>query len=397
MAQTFTAQSDTLSAFQSEVIAPTVAMDEPNPHRAHLAIFNTTGSNQIIKIRKITVTPGSMFGATLNTQSVIPITAHFGGEVVAPFRVDSNNASFPATVEIKKNVFRATDATGSLAKVQRSPNAFLGVTAGYQVQWKYSSLHKWNDATTSQVQKYSLRNGEGLAIKDVNFPATNAFPIEVTCVIRLSDTGACYNVQTFTCAGAPYAFTILNNGYTAGRVEVLDLCFNTARGGTGVATTADVVPTFQVAMLNGYNPTNNGTALTPLTMDSANTLNSYIKVYKDLDIGYYYSRKGNLADNALFFRTAPITAPQTAPSFTPFKQDIYRSPSQSTDIVIREGKGMAVLLPSQGSLNSTFCIDVVFTQEVSYPATGDVRLGTEYGAGVGTLVVSGGGESSYVF
>lgn len=397
MAQTFIAHSDTLSAFMSDTILPSVAMEERNPHRAHLALFNTTGSNQIVKIREISVTPGSFAGTTVNTQNVVPITAHFGGDLFTPAKVDSANATFPSTVEIKLNVPQATVATGSLVKVQRFPNALLGVTAGYGFQWKYSSLHGWKDATTAQVQKYSLRNGEGLAIKENNFPATYLFPIEVNAIIRLSDTGACYYVTAFCCAGAPYAFTILNNGYTAGQVEVLGLRFNSVRGGISVASTADVVPTFQVALLEGYNATMNGTVVTPLKMDSANTLNAGIKLYRDLDVGYYYSRTGNLATNTLFLRTMPQTAPTTALMLTPKKQVIYKSNSEYTDIVIKEGAGLAVLMPTQGALNSTFCIDVVFTQEIAYPETGDVRLGTTYGAGTGTLAVGGGGETSHVF
>jgi len=394
MSQTFIAQSNTLSAFASDTILPSVAMDERNPHRAHLALFNTTGSGQVVRIRDISVF-GSWAGTTVNTQKVVPITSHSGGEPFYPAKVDSNNASFPSTVEIKLNAIHATVATGSLTRVQRFPNALLGVTAGYKLQWKNASLHGWSDSSTAQVQKYSLRNGQGLGIQEGSAPNAYLFPIEVNAIIRLSDTGACYYVTAFTCAGSPFAFTVLNNGYTAGQVEIIDLRFNSARGGTSVASTADINPTIQVALLEGYNATNNGTVVTPLTMDTTNSLNSGIKVYKDVDVGYFYARTGNLATNALFLRNMPQTAPQTAPMFTPARQNIYKSNTQYTDIVIKEGSGIAVLLPTQGALNSTFCIDMTFTQESTtagavYPTVGNVDLSIQYGPNgtdyTGTLV-----------
>lgn len=392
--QTFLAKSDTLSALTSVDfnITASLAMEERNPHRAHFALFNTTGSNKIVNIREISVTPFNWSGTLINTQKIVPITAHAGGTPVTTIgELDSNNASFPATIEIRTNVPQATVATGSLARVQRSPNALLGVTLGYTVQWKNASLYSWRDATTAETQKYLLRNGEGIAIQESNAPALYNFPIEINAQIRLSDTGACYFLTTFADAGQPFPFTILNNGYTAGQVEILNITFNTVRGGPTVASTADNLPYFQVAILEGYNATNNGTVITPISMDSTNSLNSNIKLYKDLDIGYFYSRTGNQAVNTLFLRTVAPTSVQATPLIAPQKQCLYKSIAPETSLVVREGSGIAVLLPATGTFNSSYYIDVVFTQQTSYPETSDVRLGTEYGVGTGTLVVGGGG------
>jgi hypothetical protein len=383
MSQTFIATSDTLSAYQNTVVAASVAMEERNPNRAHFALFNTTGSNSIVRIREISVSPLNLQGVTLNTVNFSLITAHVGGDSVAPFKIDSSSASFPSTVEIRTNVQRITAATGSFARVMLQQTALLGVTAGYPFA-KKNLLNKWMDATTAETQKVLIRNGEGFAITEPNYPNTYSFPCIINATIRLSDTGACYQFTAFADANNPALLTILNNGYTAGQVEIIKLEIDSVRGGTAVGTTADIVPYHTVAILEGFNDVVNGTAITPKKLDSTNTLNSYIKIYKDLDIGYFYARTGNLATNALMYRTVPSSSLFATPMLTPWKKTLFKSSGEENDIKIREGSGIAVLQPDAGAYGSSYQIDVTFTQESTtasavYPSVGDVDLSIQYG------------------
>lgn len=383
MAQTFIATSDTLSAYQNVVIAPTVAMEERNPHRAHFALFNTTGSNSLIKIREVSVTPLNYQGVTLNTVNFSLITAHGEGDTVTPFKLSSNNESFPSTIEIRTNVQRITAGTGSLARTMLQQTSLLGVTVGYPFA-KKNILSKWGDATTAETQKLSLRNGEGFAITEPNYPNTYSFPCIINATIRLSDTGSCYQVTGFAQANTPALFTILNNGYTAGQVEILNISIDAVRGGTSVASTADIIPYHALALLEGYNDVVNGEVITPKKIDSTNTLNSYIKLYKNLDVGYFFARTGNLATNAVMFRTMPQSSRIATPMFTPWKQVVFHSSGSENDIVIREGNGIALLQPDAGAYGSSYQIDVIFTQEsvtasAVYPSVGDVDLSVQYG------------------
>lgn len=383
MSQTFIASADTLSAYQSTVVAATVAMDERNPHRAHLALFNTTGSGSIVRIRKISVRPKNYEGVTLNTVNFSLITAHFGGDTVTPFEIDSNNAAFPSTVEIRTNLQRVTAATGSFSRVMLQQISLLGVTAGYPFS-KKNALTQWRDATTAETQKLSLRNGEGFAITEPNYPNTYGFPVIINATIRLSDTGACYQVTGFANSNSTALFTILNNGYTAGQVEVLNITVDAVRGGISVASTADSIPYHAVALLEGYNDVVNGEVITPKKLDSSNTLNSYIKLYKNLDVGYFFARTGNLATSAISYRTVPLSSRIATPFFSPWEQVIFKSNATETDLVIREGNGVAILQPDAGAYGSSYDIDIVFTQEsvdasAVYPAEGDVDLNVTYG------------------
>lgn len=394
--QTFIATSDTLSAYQSTVVLPSVAMEERNPHRAHFALFNTTGSNSIVKIREVSVSPLNLEGVTLNTVNLSKITAHNGGTTFTAFPLDTASAAFPSTVEIRGSVQSYTAVAENFAKVMLQQTSLLGVTVGYPFA-KKNIMNRWRDATTAETQKITLRNGQGIALTEPNYPNTLNFPCIINATIRLSDTGACYRFTAFTQSNVPALLTILNNGYTAGNVEIIDLTIDAVRGGVGVASTGDSLPYHSIALLEGYNPTTNGEVVTPNKLDSANTLNSYIKLYKNIDVGYFYARTGNLATNALMFRTVPQSRRIATPNLTPWKQVIFKSSGAEQDLLVREGNGIAILQPDAGAYGSAYQIDVVFTQETSYPATSDVRLGTEYGAGTGTLAVGGGGEASYVF
>ena len=375
MSQTFIASSDTLSAYQSGIVLPSVAMEERNPHRAHLAILNTTGSNSLLRIREVSVTPMNLQGTTLNTLNLSLITAHNGGEVVTPFSLDSTNTAFPSTIEVRTNVLSYTASTGSYAKVMVQQTALLGVTVGYPFA-KRNILTSFKDATTAETQKITMRNGQGLALTEPNYPNTLNFPVIINATLRLSDTGACYRFTAFANANQPAVLTILNNGYTAGNVELINLQIDSVRGGTAVANTADVLPYFTLAILEGYNPTVNGEVITEKKLDSANTLNSYVKLYKNLDVGYFYARTGNLATNALTMRTVPQTSRIATPMFTPVKQVIFKSSGTENDLIVREGSGIALLQPDAGAYGSSYYIDVVFTQEST---------------------TASGGETSYVF
>lgn len=394
MAQTFLATADTLSAYQNTVVLPTVAMEERNPHRAHFALFNTTGSNSVLKIREISVSPLNLEGVTLNTVNLSRITAHNGGDTVTPFTLDQSNASFPATVEIRTNVLSYTSATGIFARVMLQQTSLLGVTVGYPFA-KKNLLNRWGDATTAETQKITLRNGEGISITEPNYPNAHGFPCIVNATIRLSDTGACYQVTAFANSNTPALFTLLNNGYTAGNVEILNLTINAVRGGVTVGATGDTLPYLTLAKLDAYNDVVNGEAITVKSFDSANSLNSYIKVYKNLDISYYYSRTGNLATNSLMFRNVPQSNRFATPQLCPWKQTIFKSNATEQDIIVREGSGIALLFPDAGAYGSAYQIDCIFTQESTtasavYPAVGDVDLSVQYGPNgtdyTGTLV-----------
>lgn len=383
MSQTFIASSDTLSSYQSGVVLPSVAMEERNPHRAHLAIFNTTGSNSLVRIREISVSPLNFEGTTRNTANLSLTTAHNGGDSVTPFSLDSTNAAFPSTVEIRTNVLSYTAATGSYVKSMLQQTALLGVTAGYPFA-KINIQTRWKDATTAETQKIVMRNGQGVAFTNPSYPNTYGFPVTINATIRLSDTGACYQMTGFANSNTPAMFSILNNGYTAGNVELLDIRIDAVRGGTAAANTADVIPYHTVALLEGYNPSVNGEVITEKKFDSANTLNSYIKLYKNVDVGYFFARTGNLATNALMFRYIPRSETLATPQMSPWKSVVFKSNDAATDIVVREGSGIAVLQPGAGAYGSSYSIDVVFTQESTtagavYPGVGDVDLSIQYG------------------
>lgn len=374
MSQTFIASSDTISSYQNTVVAGSVAMEERNPNRAHFALFNMTGSNQVVKIREISVSPMNFQGVTRNTVDFSLITGHWGGKTVVPFKLDSGNASFPSTVEIRTNSDRINVVTGRFVKVMLQPSSFLGVTVGYPFA-KKNLLNRWMDATTPEAQKVILRNGEGFSITEPNYPNTYSFPCIINATIRLSDTGACYQLTGFADANSNAIFTVFNNGYTAGQVEILKIEIDSVRGGTAVGTTGDVIPYHTVALLDGFSDVVNGEAITPKSMDSVNSLNSYIKLYKNLDVGYFYARTGNLATNALMFRTVPQSSRINTPIFTPWKKIIFNSSGSENDLIIREGGGVAVLQPDAGAYGSSYTIDVVFTQD---SVGGDVVISSSF-------------------
>jgi len=365
--QTFQVTASSYNTFTNAEVLPSVASDAYNLNRAVLALFNSTGSNKIIKIRKISFYSIGYTNSTLTQPNLIPITGYTGydldSDAITISKFSSANEALPSTVEVRTSVIQATEGTGSLCRYTHTPSWLPGLALS-QTAW-YRRHILWSGDEVSDVQKIVLRNGEGFALKEANQNDCLQFPYRIEAMIRLSDTGSCYSIEGYTSSNFPYPFVIFNNGYTSGQVEILKIRIEEARSPTIVIGTSDSIPLVDIALVDMFQATYTGHQLTPLKLDSRNVLDSNIKLYGDADISFAFGRAGSQAVNVFPMRVVPITTTSAAPSLMPDSviQEMFRAIPGETDMVVREGQGIAILLPSAGAVGSPINCSMVFTQE----------------------------------
>lgn len=405
-------------------------------------LYNKRGSGKVIRVRKVEISPvgtTDVAGLSLNANhNMAWITAHGDGDSTYNVtKLDSDSADLPATIEIKTNVGSVT-ASSNIFRTSNftffSPRA-TNVLAYY----KRNFINKWNDATTAEYQQLTIKNGEGIGItgggRTTNSPQ---YPMTVVMTVRLSDTGATYFIRGETRVFTPYIFTILNNGYSAGDIQILSIELAQEKPFADPETPASIQDHAQeIVFIDNAQIDTRGSAVTPLKMDSTSTLNANILCLKDATVvpkgqyGSNYTRAITVGNSLMRSRTA-WTEQQNTPLIRRCKiNTLVSSLHEDTDIILREGMGIAYIPATYDGSYACFYVDFLFTQENTeanavYPAVGDVDLSVAYGptgadytgtleqpaitdvlAGVqygadgteftGTATGGGGGESSYVF
>lgn len=433
MAQTFLSRIDT----NYSVPAGRFNGVDPNwtGYQSPACIYNQSGSGKILRVRKINFQSGQQNDfineSTFSGLSIVSITAHTFKDPIqsSVFKVDSNSSTFPSQVEIYKDTYIVTE---SQTMLKAASSLVYQPTANAYTLYQRNFLNKWNDATTSELQKITLRNGEGIALKTRADwrQVGNTYNVEI--VFRVSDTGSTYILNELVSERHPYPLSILNNGYTAGNIEIISI--NTTVSTAIYDSVASNILTVndEFILIRNAQVDTVGREVTPFSFDSTNSLSSKVKCYDSATVtplGNLTSSMGRISTvgNSIMrtqMRSILITSP------TNQKHTLYKANSIESDIVLKEGMGIAYIPQTFGSFLLGF-VEFEFTQEnidanSVYPAVGDVDLsvtygptgadytgtleqpaitdvlsGVQYGAGgtefTGTATGGGGGETSHVF
>jgi hypothetical protein len=358
-------------------------------------LYNKKGSGKVIRVRKIGITPVGQTDIAGNSltaaHNLVSITGHGSGDSTYNVtKLDSTSASFPSTIEIKTNVGSVTTSQN----IFRASNFtyFSPRAAGVFSLYKRNFIQKWKDATTSEHQQLTLRNGEGFGISGGPYTTnTYQYPMTVIMVVRLSDTGATYFIRGETRVYTPYIFTILNNGYTAGNVQVISIEYLQEKPFADPENPVAIQDhTQEIIFVSNAQINAQGSTVTPLKMDSTSTLNSNILCLKDATVvptgqlNSSYTRQITVGNSLMRVRNA-WTEQRDLPAVDRAKTNLLNvSKHEDTDIILREGMGIAYIPSTYDGSYGCYYIDFWFTQENTeanavYPAVGDVDLSVQYG------------------
>jgi hypothetical protein len=350
-------------------------------------LFNKTGSGKVLRVRKIVAQQKAPITSATTTAlrraDVVSITAHTILETAsAPFKLDSTSAAFPATIQIAKNTYTVTESQSMM----RSQHPF-GTNGTPSPFFRVNSVFKWKDATTAEMQKLTVRNAEGIAIKG-NF-VEDAYVHETTIevILRLSDTGATYKIFEPVDTIAPYQLTILNNGYTAGNIEILAinlLCTTEDADGS-----LGAFPTYnEFIFVTQAKVDDNTVTSTPVELDSTNSLNANILCLKNATVIATGQLTGsgtriNTVGNS-FLRYTNQASIRDSIKGPMNDVTLFQSDSVEFDVVLREGNGIAFVPFIPSKYGQRQYISFLFTQENTeanavYPSVGDVDLSVQYG------------------
>lgn len=332
-------------------------------HIAQLCIFNGSDSTKRVRIKSIEINELNPVTTTVPVKvAVIRITALTGGDTVTPVSLDTNNAALPSQISIVKNATTVTTSGANLQTTLNVPTQHMTTAlaryttrSGMMGNLSHSQMHIWKDATTAEMQKITLREGQGITI----YPAVISFytvEYEVSFWIRNASTGACYLVRSrqFT---TELPFLTLLNGASSG--VVLEV-FNIEMTECGES----VPPQYSFEYVDqAYSDT----TLSAVSYDSTNSFDTDIKLYKNAVVktggwkdGAIISQawKGKNIGSSIGTRVGQTV--NMPVSINPI--NVYNSRHEDNDILLSAGKGLAILQRNVGKVGRHE-ICVTFLQE----------------------------------
>lgn len=391
--------------------------DPLHPYMEHigaLALFNKKGSGKILRLKNVNIDIINKAGVNTAIPPYInlqKISAYTGGSVVSPINLDSTNSALPSEVVCVQKPSTVTTSGQILRKMcnheqfntASSDNSMLTSRSGRHNTIGSAKVFGWLDASTAQTQKIVLREGEGIGLVNSTsaFWAT-AFRTEI--IVRETMTGDCY-MYSDESKWNDLSPLVLLNGTGSGVVLEVVSVHTTETGAENSTTAGTSVPSR--FLLTGIELADisrgAGSELTPYSMDSTNSIGSDIVCYKNCLIRWDQGGSGALyirpekwlflnqfSQNDANISSLPIQVLQR------YKSGIT-SRTRYTDLVLREGKGIAIqqFYPSKyvnHELSFTFTVQDVFPTEaqvedgVTYGSEGDDKTGT---------LASGGGDDVF--
>jgi hypothetical protein len=378
-------------------VLPTVAgayagIGQPYDQRPEImalsAVFNKRGSGKIIRIRGVEINSVPPAKNSVATAKLIlqRISAADGGiEIGTVSKLDSNNAALADISFMHNAVASLTDAAYLMMKHQAytnwiwsavgstsymfpylSDNSFLiGFDRG-QGKYDKPQIYVWQPH--SDVQKITLRNGEGIALHTNDLSYLNV-EYSISVWIRNASTGECYCLNMIAPSEDESIFSLMNNSanvYEILRVEILEQGSNLG-------------PIYTIERIENLDPTE-GEAVTPITMDSANSLHENILCSKNC----YVQLVGYSAAQFIVGSSPTMMVNGRGPNVGPgvpmgpmsLRTPVYDS-RNGQDFVLREGDGIAVINRGFAN-NSDYDVVIRFTQEsVSSGGSGGISRGRQ--------------------
>lgn len=336
---------------------------------ALLAIYNKRGSGKLIRIREMEITPLPACNSGTPCRLILQrISAASGGVSGNIVKLDSANANLTDVIFVANSDITETGsslwnmlmlptqyalwlAIGSITYAQYwQGQALGGLDKNQNTKLGCSQLYTWN--ANSNLQKITVRNGEGIAVHTDS--ATNMnLEYSIAIWIRNAATGACYVAQTIAVSAEGALFSMMNN--SADVIEILRVELTEQGNSLG--------PLYSLESIENLIP-ERGEAVTPTKMDSANTLDSNILCCKNCYVQIEGFSAGALLSNPMkswINGRGPGIAPNVNQGPIPIKNTMYNEKAGSS-WVLREGSGVAVINRGWAN-NSDYDIIIKFTQE----------------------------------
>ena len=360
-------------------------------HVAPLALFNPTGSGKTVRVRRVDVLPlMAQTTTTPGNYDLYRITAHTGtADAIAASPLDSNNAALPSQVVCARRPATVTTSGSQWDGTRAIPLANDTRALGYGfASMPWSRRIGRADAATAEMQRCTLREGEGIAVS-LNAACGLVYCFKVTLTVRVAATGACH---VFTFPVSPNTmplFSLLNGSGSGVVLELVSL--NYREIGT------DILPQIALEPIDGIG---DGDTVTPVAFDTTASIGAIVARH-NCKILMRGAKSGALISVPHEHWQVPA-AFGSGPALSNLMSDLpffkKAAPyANEFDIVLREGEGLAITYKNPGSLGRmrhamTFTVDGPV-----YPVEGDVRLAIDYGPNgddyTGTLVAGGGGNT----
>lgn len=347
---------------------------------ASVVLYNGIGSGGVVKVKRADVANNGTGNATVGSIfSVQDITAMSGGYALTAVPHDTAAASIPAqvtfacqpTITAGYSTFRRS-MDMPLQTCLNFPFITTGFACGeFQGLTDLDSTKIISTGYMDQGQTQAIRLAAGTGIALVNSSSVPfSYLYSLLCLFRIgTDTyRICSPVHTFG-GGGTTIFGLMNGAGSGVNVDLLKLCLKEIGSGEPAVWT--------IARVEGGDFS--GSEITPVGLDSANSLPSQIKVYREQKVYLSGFRDGAVISRP-YYRSFHTYGMGTSLSQTELNFNCTRCMQMAvpnSEIVLREGEALAIFKASSSGLGIDQ-FELLFNVETAAPA-------------------GGGGEVSYSF
>lgn len=346
-----------------------------------LSIMNKTGSNRRLRLKDIQINElVARTSATATNWTIQRLSAMTGGTAVTPTKMDSTSSSLPSQVTVVMRPYTFTAAGGPLRRAFTGPFMSPAVALrGYISRWGSGMGAKSNSTCFSlgdaEEQGYVLREGEGLALLTSNVMGPN-YRMQFRVWINVG--GATY-ISTFaaTPSAASPVWGVFNGAssgvvLTIGRIEAQEVRSDDRLVAFGIETISQAY---------------GGTDVTPIAMDTtATALSSGVEIkagagitQSNIDALQFHRPRGQ-GDipyrrdvHASFGISAGLASGLLA--FQTRRHQLFKTDNTDvSEILLREGDGIAILQRVNGGGSGEFEISVYLTAEVTGGGGGSIGV-----------------------
>lgn len=311
---------------------------------ASIAILNKVGSGKVIKINRCDLeflyNTYSGYAQSGEAAKVVRISSSSGGINVPITKLNSANNTLTALSVKEKS--ESTIISSSILRNYKAVS-LNHYSLGGSLNNSNMPINTYKGSTSAAIQRLILREGEGIAVKGINSYLSNTLVIDVVINVLSGGSGSYFVTKTVPINTEGDLLSIFNESgsgliFEISSIYITQLSIIPHRGGALYNT----LPHFYLSpIVNIQNYT--GDDLTPIKMDSNNSLSSNILIKKNCVVNYDLQSFVLQRPKIYWFTPSLTLAGSPVLFFNTVPQNKLGNNNLFKTIELNEGEGIALM------------------------------------------------------
>ena len=311
---------------------------------ASIAIYNKVGSGKVIKINRCDLeflyNSYSGYALTGEASQVVKINSVTGGINVPIVKLNSGNNTLTALSVKEKS--ESTIVSSSILRKYKAVSLNHTSISGL-LQNTNMPKNTYKGSTSASIQIIVLREGEGIAVKGINSYYNNTIIIDVIINVISGGSGSYFVTKTVPINTEGDLLSIFNESgsgliFEVSSINITQLSIIPFRGGA-FYNTLPYLYLSPIVNIEDYT----GDNLTPIKMDSTNSLSSNILIKKNCVVNYDFQSFVLQRPKIYWFMPSIMYAGSPTLFFTTVPNNKLGFNNLFKTIELNEGEGIALM------------------------------------------------------